>query len=390
MHNGSSSGLPSGETVVFNSEVAALRNLGHEVVDFMPSAGSSLQRANVVWSRRIYRQVRELIERHRPEIVHAHAVLPDLTVSAFGACRDANVPVVQTLHNYRWLCVEGGLFFDEAYCESCLTDGDWKGVVRRCSRKSLVVSSLLTLNNRLSVKSRRIFSLVDQFLAVSNFVRDVHVRAGFPEDKVVVKYNGIPVEDDPIPVAEQPVVVFIGRLDVAKGTKMFLKLPSKMPDVQFKVAGVGPDEREMQRHFASASNVSLLGRIRPEEVRQIIRDAACVLVPSIVPETFGLVAAEALAAGAPVVASQIGGLKELVETSRGGRCVPPGNDPVPYAQAINAILGASRSDRQEMGACGWGFANTHLSLERTMDQLVSIYRSVIESRARQQGVSYGV
>ncbi len=239
--------------------------VSHEATAKLPRR--RLREANVFWSGPAYRQVRALIRQHRPEIVHAHSVLPDLTVSVFSACQSLGVPVVQTLHNYRWLCVEGGLFYQQAFCDACLTRSAWQGMLRRCSRNSLAVSSAMTLNNLLFVKSGKLLRLVDRFIAVSRFVQAMYSRGGFPPEKITVKYNGVTVDETlpstPAVPASPPSVAFIGRLDVAKGTELLSQLIPRLPEVDFKLVGVGPDESRLRSKLSRLAHVEFLGACRP-------------------------------------------------------------------------------------------------------------------------------
>lgn len=389
MHNGGDAGLPSGETVVFNAEAAALRRAGCMVHQHLATGESGLsgkiRKANVFWSRSSWRTTRELVQTHRPDLVHFHGVLPDLTMSAFAACRDAGVPVVQTLHNYRWICVEGGLFRDSAFCDDCVCGNGWQGVRKRCSRGSTVVSALLAMNNRFARKEGRLFSLVNRFVAVSQFVKDQHVRGGFPAGQITVKYNGvsIPPRAEPPPDGQfvngdAAVVSFVGRLDVAKGTSILGQLPDLMESrcpVQFKIAGAGPDEQMLRERFAKHSNVEFLGRLSADLVTELLQSSDCVIVPSIVPESFGLVAAEAMACGTPVLASKIGGLAELLSTSGAGWAVEPTASPAAFADTLQEILKGTL--RMEKAALGRTFAESKLDIEKTTCDLLEIYESVM-------------
>ena len=90
---------------------------------------------------------------------------------------------------------------------------------------------------------------------------------------------------------------------------------------KIKVIGEGPCRNEMEH----IDNVDLKGFLKPESVREIMRRSACLIIPSICHETFGLVAIEAFASGLPVIASRQGSLAELVKDGHTGLLFEPGN-----------------------------------------------------------------
>jgi len=123
------------------------------------------------------------------------------------------------------------------------------------------------------------------------------------------------------------------------------------------------------------TNVAFLGRLPPAEVQEAIRQASCSIIPSRVPESFGLVAAESMASGTPVVATRIAGLAELVERSQGGVCVAPDDG----AEAFAASLHQMMTDRDLWRRCseqGRSFAEKELAIEGTTQQLLRIYEAV--------------
>ena len=384
MHNGSASGLPSGESVVFENEADALRRLGCRVTTPLEQRPASvlgkLRQANVFWSRKSYALTRDLVAKSNADVVHVHGALPDLTVSVFAACRDVGVPVVQTLHNYRWICVEGGLFRDRTYCDDCVSKSAWNGVVHRCSRGSFVASWLLTLNNRLNVGSSGLISNVSRFIAVSNYVKDRYLEAGFPPEKIVVKSNGIVIPDlGSRETSATPVVTFIGRLDVAKGTSILSELPELMRQLgcnpAFNIVGSGPDEHHLRQSMGHHEGVKFHGQIASQAVNTLIQQSSCVVVPSLVPETFGLVVAESLAAGVPVIASSVGGLTELVRASGGGKLVDPHQGAGAFAHAIVGLL-ESESEMSVLGRAGREYAEKRLDIDKTTLELLNIYEGL--------------
>src|SRR4029077_12590575 len=136
---------PGGEDVVFQKEARLLTEAGHEVVAYRRDNAeikeySPLRRLSLivrpVWASDSHRDIGALLREKRPEIVHVHNTFPLISPSIFWACREAGVPVVHTLHNYRLLCPQANFFRAGRPCEDCLSGGYWQGVVHGCYRNS--------------------------------------------------------------------------------------------------------------------------------------------------------------------------------------------------------------------------------------------------------------
>jgi glycosyltransferase involved in cell wall biosynthesis len=393
IHNAGQSNLPSGEMTVVNAEAGELVKKGitvechieyNDQIINSSAAKTIAAGLNIFWSYDSYRTTQRLIERHQPDVVHYHSVLPLLTASTFYACRSKGVPVVQTLHNYRWFCVEGGLYRDNAYCQDCLDRGSHRGVMERCSRNSLGISSLLTLNNEIYVRRKKLFELVDTFIAVSHFLRDKHIEAGFPAEQLVVKYNGIDaasLSEEIVPGDKRRGITFVGRLTPAKGTDMLVEIMRRIRDVPINIVGSGPELAKLSSLCEASrfGHVNFLGRKTSAEVLDLMATSACVVVPSVFAETFGLVAAEAMACGTPVVASNVGALEEIVGSSGGGLTVSPELGVEGFVNAINSII-TSPDKIHELGTRGRNFVAHNLTLESSVEKLISIYQQVIAKR----------
>lgn len=394
IHNAGRSDFPSGELVVVNEEVKALRKRGVEVFchiekndkfDNIFSFRTLFTGINLLWSYSSYYKTIKLIDKFNPDIVHFHSILPLVTASAFYACKKRRIPVVQTLHNYRWFCVEGGLYSNNSYCDECLQKGALRGIFKKCSRKSFAVSAALTINNAIYVKSGILFNLVDRFLAVSNFLRDKYVQAGFPQNKILLKHNGIKLENiitKEIKVCDRNGITFVGRLTPAKGTKILKDIIYQITEVPINIMGEGSD-LQMLRDFCSEGkykNVKIFGRVDSKKVYDIISKSTCVIMPSLSAETFGLVAIEALACGTPVIVSKIGALPEIIEQSGGGIVVDPLGSPEKFVLAIRDLLRLPEKI-QEMGTKGRNFIKKNFSMDNTIDDLLNIYIQVLRKRS---------
>src|ERR1041385_5362348 len=123
------SSSPSGEDAVFLNEKALLVEKGIEVVPFErfndDIDDSTLNRRlgvalNGAWSKRTYEELSCVIRRTRPQLAHFHNTFPLISPSGYAACQDNAVPVVQTLHNYRFVCAGALLTRQGRPCEDCI------------------------------------------------------------------------------------------------------------------------------------------------------------------------------------------------------------------------------------------------------------------------------
>jgi len=212
---------------------------------------------------------------------------------------------------------------------------------------------------------RRTLASLDQVARIPNCVDRAFFEA--PPRPSGPRPGGLP--------SEGPLIVFVGRLTDQKGVETLIGavpiIGAGHPGAHFVIAGDGPLRATLEgqaRERALASTVTFTGAL--EDPRPFLRAADVVVVPSLF-EPFGIIAAEALALGRPVVASRVGGLPDIVEHEVTGLLVPPANPPA-LAQAVCRILGASSAAR-EMGARGRERARREFSEEAVLPRYREIY-----------------
>jgi glycosyltransferase involved in cell wall biosynthesis len=339
-----------------------------EIYGILPRIRAAM---GVHYSRRAKRQFALTLAAVRPDIVHVHNFFPLITPSIFDACKEASVPVVQTLHNYRLICPGALLVRKGAVCELCLQGNAYKSAVYGCYRGSRIGSLLVAHMVEYHRKRRTWNTKVDRFIILTDFARSRFVEAGFPADKIVVKPNFVQA---PV-VFPQPSIrsgaLFVGRLSNEKGISTLLKAWQAI-DLPLRIAGDGPLLAEAMR--MKPSNVTFLGRITATDVMREMNQAMFLVVPSECYENFPLVIPEAFACGLPIVISRLGSMEEIVEDHGTGLHFTAGNasdlaEKVAWAASHKEILG-------HMGENARKTYESRYSAEANYQQLMTIYTEV--------------
>jgi glycosyltransferase involved in cell wall biosynthesis len=314
LHSRYRSGSLSGENRTVDDEVRLLREAGHEVHLWSPSperlGGAELVRTGLraVWSRRSASHVAELIRRHRPDVVHCHNLFPLLSPAVVRAATKAPA-LVATLHNYRLLCLPATFVRNGEICEACLGRLAWRGVVHRCYRHSAPGSAALATSLG-AHRALGTFDRVSLFLAVSAFVRDKHIQAGFAPERIHVKPNF--AWETPRRRGAGDYYLFLGRLSAEKGVDRLLDAWRASPRLgQLLIVGDGPERVRLSRR--APAGVEFRGAVSVEQVPPILARARALVVPSVTYEGAPRSVVEAYAAGVPVIANAAGALPELVE-----------------------------------------------------------------------------
>jgi glycosyltransferase involved in cell wall biosynthesis len=367
-----------GEDHSFADERDLLTARGHHVVTYTRH-NEELNRmsrlsaaAQSVWSRQTYRELKALIRRERPEIMHCTNSFPLISPAAHYAARDAGVAVVQALRNYRFMCPAALLMRQGRICEDCLGKRiAWPAALHGCYRGSragsLVVSGMLALHRAWNTWERT----VDRFFTLTHFARDKFAQAGFDPGRIDVKPNCV-APDPGLGGGEGGYAVFVGRLSPEKGIDTLLSAWSQLKGrVPLKIIGDGPCADAVRKAAGGDPRIEYLGKRPLEEVYQWIGDAALLVMPSVWYETFGRTIIEAYAKGTPVVASRLGAMAELVDHQRTGLLHQAG-DPVDLAAQVQRLLDDRRLRKRlrHAGRCEYEQKYTP---QRSVETLLDIY-----------------
>jgi phosphatidylinositol alpha-mannosyltransferase len=196
-----------------------------------------------------------------------------------------------------------------------------------------------------------------------------------------VLFNGIELSRfaSAAPVKKENAIFFIGRHEPRKGLSVLLEAMALLPgDVRLWVASDGPETEELKRRFASDARIEWLGRIDDEEKYERLRRASLFCAPSLRGESFGVVLLEAMAAGTPVVASDIDGYRNVATDSETAVLVEPGNVQA-LASSMARVIADSRLSESLVSA---GLAHAQsFSMDALAVKYVAMYERALHMEA---------
>ena len=280
--------------------------------------GAYFRPFKTVYSCEAKRKIKKLIKDKKPELAHLHLIYHHLTPSILPVLKKNRIPVVATLHDWKYLCPNYLLFTQEKVCERC-KGGKYSNCLRhRCIHNSVLQSALATMEAYFHHSRKYYEKYIDLYIAPSEFVKNKFVEFGYPAEKIVVLPHFLPdsfvknLQKNTQP-AMPLVFSYIGRLSPEKGIRRLCEiwLEQNIP-YRLEVFGTGPQEKEIMA-LANKSDGRIIKRgfIPRGKIFEDYGKFCATIVPSACYETFGLSVLESLFAGVPCIVNDLGGLSEF-------------------------------------------------------------------------------
>jgi glycosyltransferase involved in cell wall biosynthesis len=356
-------------------------NLKTEWSDFFPNDCADLKKPRLkdvfqyIYSGESRRSVSRLLDNFKPDVFHCHIYYGKLTSSILSEVKDRGIPLVQTLHEYKTVCPVYTLTSNGSLCESCSGFKFYNATLNRCNQDSLVRSAVSTVESYVSLYFGSV-SKFDHFISVSDFLRDKVISMGVPENKVTTIHNFTDASDFSPSFVRGEYFVYFGRIERLKGVWELVKSFEKLSDLTLVVVGHGGELSALKEYCATnnLTNINFVGFKAKADLGVIMESAIATIAPSIWYETFGLTLTESFAYGKPVIASNIGGMSEVVEHGQDGLLVQPGC----IEELTTAIryLADNRSVAVEMGRQGRINLERKFNRELHYEKLVGLYENL--------------
>lgn len=326
----------------FLDVVALLKSNGHEVAifsmdnpknDFSPWKKYFVSYAgfekNDPWKKklkgllRIYsfeakRKISRLLDDFQPDVVHIHNIYHHISPSILGEIKKRKIPIVMTVHDYNLICPNYSLSSNGKNWEELEEKGRFWNFVRGKYFKNSYVQSFLAY---VEFELNRFFKLyektIDAYISPSEFVRKKLIVGGIEAEKIFVlpHFARIDMKGATCDLRNRTRYAFyFGSISKEKGVDRLIEIFKGLPNINLYLAG------DVDKNFVlpKMKNIKHLGFLNQEEISKKIQNSMFVISPSRLPETFGLIALEAIKNGKPFIGFDAGAYGEIIENNKHG------------------------------------------------------------------------
>ena len=384
--------IRGGEDTVVQNERKLLESHGHKVLlyerdnseisDFS-IINKLLLPFTSIYNPRTVRDIKRIIKRDHVDIVHVHNTLALISPSVYYATVSSGIPVVQTVHNFRFVCANALLYRNGRICEDCLNKGSGCAVRYGCYRNS----RLQTLTCVIGMKLHRLTGIFKKIslIFLSEFNREKILSINrkkecFDRKKTYVKPNFVPgssetEKDRPDPGEHREGFIYVGRPEEIKGTRTLIEAWRIMGKNAPRLTIVGTGELEEWCRLAireHSLNIEMSGYLKHPEVMDRIRRSKALILPTLLYEGNPMSVIEGLNAGIPVIVSDIGNAAALIEEGINGIHFKTGS-PESLVRAVEQL------DERMKGHQDIRMPDIYRP-EENYNALMNIYQSVLGSK----------
>ncbi|MEE9323675.1 MAG: glycosyltransferase family 4 protein [Candidatus Aenigmarchaeota archaeon] len=322
-----------------------------------------------------------VIKKEKIDLVHSQDRLT--TIGSITAAKRNRIPVVVHFRDYWFMCPKSNLLKTSyEQCTSC----SYENLLKCSSKKRLPWD----MHKMRSIRSSwGLLESADFKIAISNSVKEVLKSAGVTKN---VKIIPNPINLDLFSVShrdrirkkyglEGTVVTFVGSISYHKGTDTLKGIIPKISngDVSFLIVGDGPEKKKLM-NFVKERNLRNVvftdGRIPYSQIPGIYSASDIILFPSRWQEPFGRIAIESMASGKPVVASDIGAIRDIVENGKTGFLIGS-SDIAGWQRSVRKLVD-DRGLRERMGRNGKEVARRKYDVRVIAGEVLRIYKNLTD------------
>ncbi len=300
----------------------------------------------VIYSREAKQKIEQIIADTKPDLVHIHGIAHEISPSILTAIKQANLPVFQTLHDYKLVCPNTNFVTNNQVCERCKGNRFYNVMKHKCKRGSFPASVLAGIEMYAHKMTGIYEKNMDAFVSPSLFLKNKLQEHGI-QNRIERIPNFLHVDTYEPNFDSENYFVFFGRIVETKGVRTLIHAMRNIKGADLYVAGTGDLLPELEAYKAKheLNNVHFLGYLGQDKLMPLLKNARFVVVPSEWYENYSMAILESMASGTPVVGAKIGGIPELVIEGETGLLFESGNSDE-LSDKINQLIGNPALARQ--------------------------------------------
>lgn len=333
----------------------------------------------IIYSQTAKGALSRMLDTFHPDIAHAHNIYGRLTTSVLDLLHEADVPILLTLHDYKLICPNYKLMHHRKVCEDCKPSRYHMAVINRCHKGSYAASAAYAMESFFNQWLSKYKKNVRYFISPSSFLRDKLIEFGWPSERIALIPNFIDTSEFIPRFSPGNYFLYLGRLSHEKGIQTllsaFLDLTKK--GLKLIIVGEGPIRNDLELMAEGSDRVVFKGYLSGESLKEAIRGARAVVVPSEWYENAPLSVLEAMAYGKPVLGALIGGIPEMVQDGVTGALFRPG-DAEHLREKLKLMQDCPESEITRMGMASRKRIEDEFTAERHYERLHSLYHKAIQ------------
>ncbi len=319
--------------------------------------------------------MRDCIADFSPDLAHIRGIYHHLSPSILWELKRRGIPVLYHLNDFKLLCPNYNFVAHGRTCDACRGGAFHHVVTEGCYSGPRTSAVVLAAEAYLHKWLRTYETCVDLFLAPSEFVRGKFVASGLPAERIEVlpHFQALPDDEELGNDNDEGYLLYFGRLSAEKGIDDLVHAMIRLPHVPLIIAGDGPERSRLEAlaRELNLKRVLFAGMVHGEKLKKLIANCSFSLFPSHAYETLGKSILESYAYGRPVIASDLGSRRELVEPGVTGLLYPPG-DRDQLARSIGFLFDHPDVIAR-MGAAGRARVKASHDPEQHLEKLFDIY-----------------
>jgi len=283
-----------------------------------------------IYSRESIKNLNKLLDEHQVDLAQLNNIHNIQTPAIISVLKKRKIPVVWRILDYKILCPNRTFLSNNLICEKCFKTKYYNCFLNKCKKNSYSASLLTTIETYFN-KLMPYYDEIDFFLFQSEFSKNLFYKYGYDINKMSIIENPYDA-DEIIPqynniFHENNYILYFGRISQEKGLMTLYQSMKNLPDINLKVIGDGPYLEESKNYIKinKLSNIEFLGPKWGDSLEPYIRNCEFVVLPSEWYEPNPYVVLQSFSFGKTVIATNIGGIKDMIKNDINGILCEPFN-----------------------------------------------------------------